>query len=197
MERLSLRGIEGYFKIRVIPQEWTEADIRYWWCDERDEQGRLIRPARMSQREKDRYNAPLIDQHGRECEEIHNLLTNTGISTFLTNSSVTSTGSMIPFAQILEVGSGSISGVQRTDTTITGALSPRKAPTGYTITGTQTDISFSFASGDAVASWTNIGLWGNGATTTAGTGSLETHALFTYNKLSVAVTVDYFIVIAN
>ena len=187
----------GSFKIRRHPQEWTDKEFEYWWCDERDERGCVIRPARMSQREKDRYNEVLLDEWGRETDEIYNLITNNGITILLNNAAFQVNTSMIPFTQILEVGSGSISGVARTDIAIAGALTPRKAPANFITAGTQVDISFAFLAGDAVATWTNVGLWGNGATTTAGTGVMMTHALFTYVKASIAVTFDYFLTISN
>lgn len=188
MERF---GIHGIITLHKIPDEWTDADFKYYWCPVTTPTGQILQPARISDDTKRLWLAH---------EPVENLITNNGISYLLTNTGVQSTGSMIVFSQILSAGNGSITGVSRTDTSVAGdgfATGARKAPASHANTGFSVTISTNYGSSDAVAQWTNIGFYGNGATTTTGTGTLTTHALFTFNKQASAYAVDYVFVYAN
>lgn len=177
--------LKGIIRIRENPFD-SEEEFLHWWCDEKDSDGRVIRPARMSQREKARYTV----------EEAENLITTNGISNILTFLGLGS-GTAVLFNKVISVGTGVLSVVSASDTTVVTELL-RKAPAGTSITGNQQDVSYTFGTGDANATWTNSGIYGNTATTTLGTGTLHTHALFSYVKTSsLAVTVDYVLIIQS
>lgn len=177
--------IKGIFKIRENPFD-SEAELLYWWCDERDSSGQVVRPARMSQQEKERYT--LLEKE--------NIITSNGISNILTFLGLGS-GTATLFNKVLSVGTGLVSTVAASDTTVVTELL-RKAPAGTSVTGNQQDVSYTFAAGDANATWTNAGIYGSAATTTLATGTLMTHVLFSYVKTSsLAVTVDYVLIIAS
>lgn len=172
---------KGLITLHEIP-EWTDAEFARLW------------PA-MSAGEK----------RSRQVAEAENLITNTGLTLLLTNMSVSGQGNMNPFCQILSVGNGAISVIARTDTSVAGdgfASGSRKAPASFSVSGFQTTIAFNFASGDALGSWTNLGLYGyktassQAATTTAGTGALMTHAFITYGKVG-AIAVNYVFIYSN
>lgn len=190
-------GYKGIISLHEIPN-WTDEELAYWWTPETaliDGLWQIVRPARMSEGEKrSRLVMPPFE----------NLITNTGITLLLTNNSVAGQGSMNPFAQILSVGNGTITGVTRGDTSVAGdgfTTGARKAPASYSIVGFSTTIVFNFASTDAVGTWTNTGLYGwsgsANASTTSGTGSLMTHALFSYTKNSTAIAVNYAFLLSN
>lgn len=172
--------MQGILRLRVLPdQDWTEEQFRFWWCDERSPSGRVLRPARMSQREKERYT----------CYESHNLITTAGITQVLTFIGAYG-GGIVAFAQYLAIGNGGIFTVNANDTTLAGEFF-RKIPTGYSTSGNAVDISTALLTTDAVGSWTNVGLFGNGATSTPNSGTLMTHLLTSFTKGSTAYTADY------
>jgi hypothetical protein len=184
-------GVHGIITLHKIPDEWTDEDFRYWWCPVTAPTGQIIQPARISDETKRLWLAH---------EPVGNLITNTGINTLLTNTGVQATGSMTVFSQILSVGNGSIIGVTRTDTSVAGdgfATGARKAPASHANTGFSVTVTTNFSTTDAVGNWTNIGLYGNGATTTTGSGSLMTHALFTFSKGSIAYALNYVFLYSN
>jgi hypothetical protein len=181
-------GIKGILTIHEIP-DWTDEEFVCHW-------------ARMSEGEKHSRQVPLAD--GRMRAE--NIITNAGITTILNNLSVTGQGNMQTFAQILSVGNGSITGVTRSDTSVVGdgfTSGARKVPASFTSTGFSTTITTNFASGDAVGTWTNIGIYSfnpsgpQNATTTAGTGQLSTHALFSFVKGGTSYAVNYIFLLSN
>lgn len=189
-------GIHGIITLHEIPSEWSEEDFRYWWCPVTNETGQIIQPARIS----DEAKAQMI------VKRAENLVTNAGIALILTNLSVAGQGMMNPVTQILSVGNGVISGVTRADTSVAGdafGTNARKAPSSFSRVGFQTTIVTNYASGDANGNWTNIGWYGfntgssQSATTTAGTGALATHALFSFTKGAVAYAVNYAFVLSN
>jgi hypothetical protein len=185
---MDINSFKGIVRIREYPQEWDLKTFRYWWCDERRRDGSFVHKARMTPAEKERYTV----------YEAENLLTNAGFTNLLTNVSVQTTGTMIVFFKVLDVNSGPISAVYRSDTTMAGGgTSTRKAPTGFTIIGTQTDVAIPFTGSEALYTWTNIGIWGNAATTTPGTGTLYTHALYSYPHGGTALTADYLLTFTN
>lgn len=194
MERI---GVHGIITIHKIPDEWSDEDFKYYWCPVTAPNGQILQPARISDEVKRAWLTPLADGE----LEAHNLITNTGISYLLTNTGVQSTGSMIVFSQILSAGNGAFTtGILRTDTAVAGdgfTTGARKAPASHANTGFSVTVTTNFASGDAVGTWTNLGFYGNGATTTTGTGNLTTHAIFNFVKGSVAYALNYVFLYAN
>lgn len=195
-------GIHGIITIHEIPGWWTDADFRYYWCPVTDNTGHILIPSRMSEGEKRSRIVPLAD--GRMSAE--NLITNVGITQILNNLSVAGQGNMQAFAQILSVGNGAISGVTRADSSVAGdgfGTNARKVPASFSINGFTTTITTNYASGDAAGTWTNIGLYGfkpsgaQNATTSSGTGQLNTHALFSFVKGAVAYAVNYVFLLSN
>lgn len=171
---------EGILKIREIPADWGEAELKRWWYDERSASGTLIRRAAMSDKEKDRWTV----------WEGKNMLMNAGRNQLLTFlGQLTAPG---VFSQIFSVGTGTIYTVQPSDTTISGELA-RIAPSSFSIVGNTVTVSSTFSTSQANGTWTNCGLWGGGsATTTLGTGTLFTHLLCSFTKTSAsAITSDY------
>lgn len=162
--------IEGILRFRTIPPEWTPEQYTRYWCP-------------MSERQRDRYTV----------HETHNLLTNAGRTLLLTYIGSAS-GSTTAFAQYFSVGTGSYLNVAPSDTSVSGE-NFRVAPSSTTISGTQIDIQSQIGSSQAVGTLTNAGLFGNGATSTLGTGTLYTHALINnfVKANGAAYSVDYLI----
>lgn len=193
---------EGIINIYEISENWAQdkAEFDYYWLPEtRVINGihRIVRPARVSDGEK----------HERSMlkEPVHNLITTTGISLLLTNMAVASLSNQ-PFSQILSVGNGAITGVTRADTAVAGdgfTTGARKAPTSLSHVGFLITLLINFGTGDAVGTLTNVGMYGynvlgsQNATTTAGTGSLMTHALFPFVKGATAYSVSYAFLMTN
>lgn len=182
--------IEGHIIASILPDNWTQAEVDYWWNPQTvlDSRGRriVIGPSRMSRREKERYIV----------NSTKNIITNQGrnqIVTYIgTNGAYTS-----QFGNILSLGNGSIANVNGSDTTIPGEYY-RQAPTTQIYTGsTQVDMQTTITSNSAAGTVTSIGIWGNGATTTLGTGSLLTHALFSLTiPVSSTTIIDYLIILS-
>lgn len=169
----------GLIRAREVPFE-TEAEWAYWWLCERNLSGKIIRPARMSDREKERYTVAA-------CE---NILVSSGITQVLNYIGSTS-GNSTGFAQYFAVGNVAISSVQSNDTSVAGEYF-RAVPSAANVTGVQIDLSTFFASGSGNGSITNAGLFGNGASGTLGSGTLFTHSPFAYTKLNgTPITADY------
>lgn len=189
-------GIHGIITLHEIPNEWSEEDFNYWWCPLTTPDGQILQPARITDEAKAQ----------RIVKKTENLITNAGIALILTNLSVANQVQQFPVTQILSVGNGAISGVTRADTSVAGdafGTNARKAPSSFSRVGFQTTIVTSYASGDANGSWTNIGFYGyntgssQNATTTAGTGALMTHALFSFTKGATAYAVNYTFNLSN
>jgi hypothetical protein len=157
---------------------WTDEEVIYWTLPEVNEKSEIIRPARMSRREIERYLAA----------ESHNILTTAGrnlVLQFLGNN----TGSS-PFAQYLAVGTFPINSVSPGDTSVNTELF-RQVPNTTAITGTQNDIATVVGSASGAGAWTNGGFYGVNATAAAGSGQLNTHFLLNYTKVNgTPVTVD-------
>lgn len=189
-------GLHGIITLHEIPSEWDDEAFKYWWCPLTTPDGQILQPARISDEAKAQ----------RIVKRAENLITNTGIALILTNLSVANQVQQFPVTQILSVGNGAISGVTRADTSVAGdafGTNARKAPSSFSRVGFQTTIVTQYASGDANGSWSNIGFYGyntgssQNATTTAGTGSLMTHALFSFSKGATAYAVNYAFVLSN
>ena len=193
-------SITGHVALIELPHDMTDEELRYW-LEPETEQGpdglyRIVRPARMREEE----------QHRRTVLEVDNLITTAGMAQLLNNMSVAGQGMMQAFTQIFSVGYGTIQGVIRSDTSVAGdgfGTNSRKAPTTFSIVGFTTTIMTNFASGDAAGTWTNAGFYGfkpsgaQNATTTAGTGQLNTHLLFNFVKGASAIAVAYTMTIGN
>jgi len=189
--------IHGTLSLHKIPDSWTPLEFEYWWCPVTDRFGHILQEARIS----DEAKANRLVQ-----APIENMLTNAGITLWLANNSASGQGNMYPFSQILSVGNGSFTGATRTATSVSGdgfTSGARKAPVSNSQVGFQSTIVFNFASGDAVGSWTNCGLYGYNtsspanATTTTGTGTLMTIAPFTFTKGASAYAVNYVFLLSN
>lgn len=171
----------GLIRAREVPFN-SEEEWRKWWLPERNLSGTVIKPARMSDKEKERYTAA----------ESPNILVSSGITQVLNYIGSTS-GNTTAFAQYFALGSIAIAQVLSNDTSLSGEYF-RAAPSLASVSGVQQDISMFAGTTQANASITNAGLWGNGATSTIGSGTLYTHSLFQYIKTSAnAVTFDYLI----
>lgn len=193
-------GITGHIKIIELDRDYTDEELRDL-LDPVTELGpdglyHIVRPAKMSEEEKAR----------RTVLEADNLITNAGITQLLNNMAVSGQGNMQAFAQILAIGNGAISGVTRGDTSIAGdgfASGSRKVPASFTSVGFLTIVTTNFASGDAVGTWTNLGLVGfkpsgsQNATTTANTGQVNTHLLINFVKGASAYAVAYSLSVSN
>jgi hypothetical protein len=175
-------NIKGIIRIRELPDpDWTPEQYAYWWLDEFDADGRRVRIAKMTQREKDRYTV----------YEASNLVMTAGITQILTfiGNSASNTAA---FSQYIAIGTGSIFTVNANDSTLATEFF-RKAVTGYSTSGNQVDVSTNLLTTDAVGTWTNMGLYGVAATGTANSGTLMTHVLVAYTKPSATRTADYLI----
>ena len=180
--------VEGILRVRELPADWDEATFRYWWGAEYDDSGRMVRPPRMSNREKDRYTV----------YEQKNSIMSAGIAALLQYAGANSLSGLFPWGQYFSVGTNQITGVTPLDTSVAGEAF-RKLTTLSTVTGTQTDISTFFAQSEGNFTYTNAGLYGgSGASSTLGTGTLYTHVLYAFTKTSAnPITNDYIIQLAG
>lgn len=185
-------AVHGIVTLHKIPDEWTDEDFKYYWCPLTAPNGQILQPARISDETKRLWLAH---------EPVENLITNAGISQLLTNQGVQAQASMQPFSQILSMGNGAITGVTRADTSVAGdgfATGARKAPASHANTGFSVTVTTNFLTTDAVGAWSNGGMYGGGsATTTTGTGTLESHFLFSFTKGSVAYALNYVFLYSN
>jgi hypothetical protein len=178
--------IRGIIRARQLPENWSVEEFRYRWLLEPDVDGNFIGKARIGYKERQRFTV----------EEQENLITTNGISNILTFLGLSS-GTATLFFKVLSVGTGLISGVDVSDTSVTTELK-RLAPTGTLVTGNQQDVSVLFGTADGNGTWTNCGVYGGTASTTLATGTLETHALFSYVKANTyTTTVDYCFILSQ
>lgn len=157
---------EGILRLRETPPDWDEATLKYWW-------------ARMTEREKDRWTL----------WEGENMLMNAGrnqVLTFIGQATAPAT-----FSQQFAVGTGTIYTVQPSDTSLSTELA-RVAPASFSIVGNTVTVTSTFTTGQANGTWSNAGLFGVSATSTANSGTLMTHILCSFTKTSAsAITCDY------
>ena len=173
---------EGTIRIRHIPEQWSEEEYRYWWLPVTDHTGHILKPARLSEQQKAQFE--LLGKY-------ENLITNAGRSQVLTYIG-SSTGSTTQWSQYFAVGTGTIAGVSPSDNVVVNEVF-RKAQTSFSVSGTQVDVNFQFGTTDGQFTYTNAGLFGNGATATLGSGTLVTHALFSFTKGAFAIAIDYIV----
>lgn len=171
---------EGIIRVHRLPFD-NDEEYEYWWLPKTNGRGKILRPARMGQREKARY----LEVEG------HNQIMNAGRSAVLSYIGSAS-GSTTQWSQYLAIGNGAITAVSPTDTNLANEVF-RKTPSSFSVVGTQVDITTQLGSTDAQTSITNVGLFGGGASSTLGSGTLMTHALFSYTKGAYAVNVDYIV----
>jgi hypothetical protein len=165
----------GKIFARALPPDLTKEEFEAWW-------------PRMAEKERDKYTVA----------ETHNVITLSGRSAILNyigNNILTGTGTtgttVTPFAQYFAVGNGAIANVSAGDVTMIGEVY-RAVPSMATVSGNSVNISTFFSAGNANYSYTNAALWGNNASATPGSGTLETHALYAYVKTSAnSLTSDY------
>jgi hypothetical protein len=160
-------SVEGIIRIRELPADCSLEDFRAWW-------------PRLTEREKDRYTV----------QRFHNLLTTAGKASLLAWMATlpafpggTITGN--PFAQNFAIGTGVVTGIFASDTTLfTQAVS--KQITTATSTPPQIDYSTFFATTDF-----NHNTATNGGLLSASGGTLLTHFACSYTAGTLPFTFDY------
>ncbi|HEY7413590.1 MAG TPA: hypothetical protein VH593_00225 [Ktedonobacteraceae bacterium] len=159
-----------------------EEEFRYWWLPERASDGRILREARLSDKEKERFQIVY---------ETKNTITYAGkqaVLTFLSSSSA-----IPPFAGYLAIGAGYTPSVDPGDNTINGEIG-RFVPAGFTIIGNYTNIATYLGSGVLNTTFTNVGFYGGSSvSSTPGSGTLYSHAPFNYAKSGLGITIGYLI----
>jgi len=181
------RFAEGIIRVRRLPPEF-EADnwalYKDLWLPVTDGQGRVLSPAKLSDRDKERFT-----------EEVFANVVCVGGRTQILTFIGAQTGGTPAFTQYFAVGTGSPVSPSASDTLSDWSNYAneifRKAPASYAVTGSQVDISIPFGSADAQATWTNCGIFGVSATSSGNTGVLMTHALAPYTKGNFAINADY------
>ena len=127
--------------------------------------------------------------HATLAVEAHNLVMSAGRTQLLTFAGSNSTTPA--FAQYYAVGTGTIYVVQPSDTSLATELF-RAVPSSFAIVGNAVTITTTFTGSQAVATYTNSGVFGNGASSTPGSGTLMTHVLYSYTHASgVTIFNDY------
>lgn len=172
---------EGRIQIYRLPDGMSEQEYQALWLPVTDGRGKVLRPARIDARARARH----LDY------ETDNDIMQAGRTAALSYLG-SSTGSTTQWAQYFAVGTGAISGITPQDSSLANEVF-RKAQTSFAVNGTTVDINFQFGSSDAQTTYTNAGLFGNGASGTLGSGTLYTHALFAYTKGAYAIAIDYLI----
>ncbi len=135
----------------------------------------------LSEREAQRADA-VMARLAQDRMETHNIALNTGrtvVLNFLSNAGGY-TG-----INYFAVGTGLVS-VASTDTTLVTEVF-RKAITTVSISGQTVTFTTTFATTEGNYSYTEAGLFGNGATGTVGSGTLFTHASYVYTKTSSVI----------
>ncbi len=166
---------EGHIRGRVPPFE-SEADFIHWWLPEVqviNGQIKIIREARMTPREKDRYTVV----------EGTNTLMMLGRVEIL-NYLGSAIGNGVGFAQYFAVGHGPVGSINAADSHLLSEMF-RAIPSTSVITGDSIEIDtfFSASQGNGPP-YEDCGLFGNGATSTPGSGTLFTHSFYSYTKTS-------------
>lgn len=150
----------------------------------------------LSDRDR-RQRERALDRHALDLYETHNVATTTGRTTML--NYLANTGGLTG-VQYFAVGTGAIpagqSGPLSSDTALWTEFY-RQAISTATISSGQVDLSTIFSAGVANTSYTNAGIFGDGATGTAGSGVLFAHALYSYSKSnSTVLTNDYYVTLS-
>ena len=172
---------QGMLRLCELPDEWTREEYLRYWCGERDEQGHVIKPAIMTKQEKERYTVV----------EARNQLMAAGRTSILSYIGGAS-GNTTAFGKYLAIGTGVLQATSPSDTALVNEVY-RVAQTTNTVQGSQMDVNFQIPSASAQVTMTESGLFGGTASTTAGSGTLVTHVLFSYTKGAAAIAADYII----
>lgn len=172
---------EGIIRVRRLPDGWSTDDYQKWWLPTTDGKGKILVPARMSEREKDRLGVA----------EAKNQIMNAGRNNVLSYIGSPS-GSTTQWSQYFAVGTGGITATSPMDTALSNEVF-RKIPASFAISGTQVDINIQFGTTDAQFAYTNAGLFGGGASSTLNSGTLMSHALFVFTKGAFSISCDYLV----
>ena len=157
----------GRIRFHAIPGDPPEEMLRDW--------------LRMSFAERERVSVDVY--------EVENIITQGGKQQFL--SMIGNVNSVAPFSQYLGIGTTAIISVGYTDTSVPGEFY-RTVLSQFIVVGTQVDCQYSIPSGSGNATYASVGIFGNGASGTLGSGSLMTHALASYTKTSAnSLVTDY------
>ncbi len=167
MQHIDTLRLTGILRFREVPFETLEDYMRFWLT--------------MSEREKNRYTV----------FENRNILTASGKQYLLTYAGSPNT-STPAWAQYFAIGNTSLAAVNAGDTSLAGEYY-RMAPTSYTVSGNQVDISSFLPAGTGTGTITNAGVFGVNATATANSGVLMNHVLCgSFVKAGgAAITADY------
>lgn len=179
-------GWQGHIITRIWPADFTEEDYRAMLLGSPYKQQRY---GRVLSDYEWRALAKLLDHECLDGFEVQNIACNAGRTVILNWISLVAgqTG-----CNYFAVGTGTGT-VAATDTQLfTEGF--RKSITSSSVSGNQVDFSTFFAAADANFTFTEAGLFGNGATGTANSGTLFTHAAYSYAKTNtVTLTSDYFV----
>lgn len=130
-----------------------------------------------------------LDRLALDCHITHNIACNVGRTVALDFLAGNGTPSGITY---FAVGTGA--GTPAASDTQLSAEVFRKAVSTVTLSGNQVLFGTLFNTTDANDNYTEAGLFGNGATATANSGTLFAHAAYYYDKtVSITLTNDYFV----
>jgi hypothetical protein len=185
----------GHIRTYRLPAGLARADYESWWprLSEQERAAYLV-PVRVPEKRWNRWTRR-DELTGRwvEAEEATNIITTNGRNQILTYLGAGSLVGVVAFAQYFSVGTGAIVSVSAGDTGMIGELF-RAQPSSFAISGNSVNISTFFGATQANGTYTNAGLFGNGASGTFGTGTLCTHALYSFTKTSgETLTTSYLI----
>jgi hypothetical protein len=165
-------SIEGLLRIYEVPDELLD---RKWWRHVRKKGWRHLTLAEKA-------------REGKLVVEAHNDVLSAGRTQLLTfaGSNTTTTA----FSQYYAVGTGTIFKIQPSDAALATELF-RAVPASFTIVGNGVTVTTNFSAVQALGTFTNAGIFGNGATSTPGSGTLMTHVLYSYAHGAIAIVNDY------
>lgn len=141
---------------------------------------------RQVERDLDRLALDRVETHNAACNVGRTVLLN-----FLANVGGLSG------VQYFAVGTGNptapATGPSATDTQLWNEVF-RKAITSATTSGNQELLNTFFATGDGNATYTEAGIFGNGASSAANSGTIFAHANYSYNKTSaITLSNNYYV----
>lgn len=175
---------------RIWPPDFTEADYLALLLGS-TARAREYKRGMLVKRSPDEARA-INRRLDRECLdgfESHNTVCNAGRTVILNWLGLVAGQTGINY---FAVGNGAGT-VSSTDTTLFSEQF-RKGVTSSAVTGNQVDVSTFFNSSEGNLTYTEAGIFGNGATATVNSGALFGHAPYAYTKnSSIALTNDYFI----
>ena len=178
----------GMLTARALPGDITEAELAriyagsLWHYEHPDDYSVNGVPRyRLTERETAQV-ARDLDRLALDVHVSHNVACNAGRTVLL--DLVTNAGGLTG-VQYFAVGTGEGTPAS-TDTTLFTEFF-RKAPTSTSISGGTANILTTFNSGEGNTTYTEAGLFGDGATGTANSGQLFNHAPYVYVKTSAVV----------